>query len=144
MTGRELDAEARQEIAELQVRYASGIDRRDWELFRSCFSVDCIADYGDIGLWHGADQITDFMVQAHQSAGHTLHRLTNHHVTVDGETVRARCYVDGIIMGSDNLTGVRAVGFYDDDVRHTDDGWQIQRRRFTPVFFEGVGPGASA
>ena len=31
------------------MRYATGIDRRDWALLRSCFTDDCVADYGDIG-----------------------------------------------------------------------------------------------
>ena len=143
MTTDELDTAARQEIAELQVRYATGIDQRDWDLFRTCFTDDCVADYGDIGVWHGTDEITAWMDEAHEGAGHTLHRITNHAAFVDDDTVRARCYVDAIIMGADNLTGVRAVGFYDDELRRTELGWQIHRRRFTPVFFEGVDPGAS-
>jgi hypothetical protein len=85
VTAAELDAAARQEIAELQVRYATGIDRRDWDLFRTCFTDDCVADYGDIGVWHGTDEITAWMDQAHQGAGHTLHRITNHAVAVDGD-----------------------------------------------------------
>jgi len=47
--------EHRQDIADILVRYATGIDRRDWALFRTCLTDDCDADYGDIGVWHGAD-----------------------------------------------------------------------------------------
>ena len=42
-------------------------------------------------------------------------------------------------MGTDNLSGVHAIGFYDDELIHTEGGWQIARRRFTPVFYEGIG-----
>ncbi len=42
-----IDREVRQDIAEVLVRYATGIDRRDWALLRSCFTDDCEADYGD-------------------------------------------------------------------------------------------------
>ena len=142
MTG-PLDGAARQEIAEVQVRYATGIDRRDWELFRTCFTDDCVADYGDIGVWHGADEITAWMDQAHLGAGHTLHRITNHSVLPDGDGARARCYVDAIVLGADNLTGVRAVGFYDDELIRTEHGWQIHRRRFTSVFVQGIGPSST-
>jgi 3-phenylpropionate/cinnamic acid dioxygenase small subunit len=144
VTSRVLDVTGRLDIADVLVRYATGIDRRDWELFRTCFTVDCVADYGDIGLWHGVDEITDFMVQAHQDAGHTLHRITNPAVVPDGDGATARCYVDAIVMGADNLAGVRAVGFYDDALMQTGHGWQIRHRRFTPVFFQGVDPGATA
>jgi hypothetical protein len=32
-------------------RYGTGIDRRHWELVRSCFTLDCTADYGQSGRW---------------------------------------------------------------------------------------------
>jgi hypothetical protein len=57
-----VDRAVRQDVADLLVRYASAIDRRDWELLRSCFSDDCVADYGDIGRWSGGDEITEWML----------------------------------------------------------------------------------
>lgn len=121
------------DIAEVLVRYATGIDRRDWPLFRTVFTTDCVLDYGDIGTWHGIDAVTEFMDQAHAMAGHTLHRLTNHTITVDGDTATARTYVDGLIMAADNTSGVNAIGLYDDELVRTPSGWRIARRRFTPV-----------
>ena len=35
------EREDRQDISELLVRYATGIDRRDWPLFRTVFTDDC-------------------------------------------------------------------------------------------------------
>lgn len=121
------------DITEILVRYATGIDRRDWPLFRTVFTTDCVLDYGDIGTWHGVDAVTEFMDQAHAMAGHTLHRLTNHAVTVDGDKATARTYIDGLIMSADNASGINAVGFYDDELVRTTSGWRIARRRFTPV-----------
>jgi SnoaL-like domain len=71
------DRAAHQDIAEVLVRYASGIDGRDWSLFRTCFTEDCRSDYGDIGVWEGLDAITDYMTASHADMGHTLHRITN-------------------------------------------------------------------
>ena len=65
MTGTIVDREVRQDVADVLVRYATGIDRRDWALFRTCFTPDCEADYGDIGVWHGADAITEWMEKSH-------------------------------------------------------------------------------
>ena len=83
--------------------------------------------------WHGVDAITDFMETSHAMAGHTMHRLTNQVITVDGDRAEARTYVDGLIMFGDAGAGVNAVGFYDDDLVRTAAGWRIARRRFTPV-----------
>jgi 3-phenylpropionate/cinnamic acid dioxygenase small subunit len=139
-----LNADDRLEIADVLVRYASGIDQRDWDLFRTCFTVDCHADYGDIGVWNGIDELTAWMDAAHQGAGHTLHRITNQAVVPTEDGAAARCYVDAIVMAADNLAGVRAVGFYDDELTRTDQGWRIRRRRFTPAIFQGIDLGATS
>lgn len=129
----------RQDISDLLVRYATGIDRRDWRLFRTVFTDDCELDYGEIGAWSGADAVTDFMTRAHAMAGHTLHRLSNHAITVHGDTAAARTYVDALIMTGDNQAGVNGIGFYDDELVRTADGWRIARRRFTAVRVSPVG-----
>ncbi|OBG74836.1 MULTISPECIES: nuclear transport factor 2 family protein [unclassified Mycobacterium] len=127
------EAEDRQDIADLLVRYATGIDRRDWALFRTVFTHDCELDYGEIGAWHGVDAVTEFMDTTHAPAGHTLHRLTNQVIAVDGDDGSARTYVDAVIMFGDNQSGVNACGFYDDEVVRTAEGWRVARRRFTSV-----------
>jgi 3-phenylpropionate/cinnamic acid dioxygenase small subunit len=127
------DWEDRQDIGAVLVRYATGIDRRDWPLFRTAFTADCDVDYGEIGSWHGVDEVTDFMERTHAMAGHTLHRITNIAVSVDDDAAVARAYVDALIMAPDNESGVQAAGFYDDELVHTAKGWRIARRRFTQV-----------
>jgi 3-phenylpropionate/cinnamic acid dioxygenase small subunit len=133
------EREDRQDISGVLLRYATGIDRRDWTLFHTIFTEDCELDYGEIGTWKGADAVTEFMRQAHELAGHTMHRLTNQVITVDGDSAQARTYVDALIMLADNNSGVNAAGFYDDDFVRTEQGWQIARRRFTQVRVAPVG-----
>lgn len=133
------EREDHQDICELLVRYATGIDRRDWPLFRTVFTDDCELDYGEIGSWSGVDAVTDFMEKVHAMAGHTLHRLSNQAVAVDGDKAVARTYVDALIMAADNQTGVNGIGFYDDEIVRTSAGWRIARRRFTAVRVSTVG-----
>jgi 3-phenylpropionate/cinnamic acid dioxygenase small subunit len=133
------EREDRQDISDLLVRYATGIDRRDWVLFRTVFTDDCELDYGEIGAWKGVDAVTDFMEQVHAMAGHTMHRMSNQVITVDGDTAEARTYVDALIMAGDNKSGVNGIGFYDDEIVRTADGWRIARRRFTAVRVATVG-----
>jgi 3-phenylpropionate/cinnamic acid dioxygenase small subunit len=134
--------EDRLDITDVLVRYATGIDRRDWPLFRTVFTDDCVLDYGEIGSWDGIDAVADFMEQTHALAGHTLHRMSNQAIAVDGDTASARSYVDALIMSADNTSGVNAVGFYDDDLTRTAGGWRIARRRFTVVRVVPVGGGS--
>ena len=108
-------------------------------MFRTVFTDDCELDYGEIGTWHGVDAVTEFMEQSHAMAGHTMHRISNQVITVNGDRAESRSYVDGLILAPDNKSGVNAVGFYDDDIVRTTDGWRIERRRFTPVRLTTVG-----
>jgi 3-phenylpropionate/cinnamic acid dioxygenase small subunit len=122
------------------VRYATGIDRRDWDLFRTCFTDDVEADYGEIGVWHGVEEITAWMAEVHAACGHTLHRITNVVVEPgDAGGARSRAYVEALVLGPDNRSGVRATGWYDDELVRTAAGWRIARRRFTSAFQEPVG-----
>ncbi len=140
MSAAEIDPEVRARVAEVLVRYATGIDRRDWELFRTCFTEDCLADYGDIGLWHGAGSITDWMRESHARCGHTLHRISNEVVTANDDGVSSLSYVDALVMGPDNTSGTQASGYYDDVLVVRSGAWQIARRRFTLVCIQSVVP----
>ena len=133
------EREDQQDIAAVLLCYATGIDRRDWQLFRTVFTDDCELDYGEIGSFKGVDAVTEFMQQAHAMAGHTMHRLTNQVIAVDGDAAEARTYVDALIMLADNNSGVNAAGFYDDELVRTEDGWRVARRNFIQVRVAQVG-----
>jgi uncharacterized protein (TIGR02246 family) len=135
----DLDRDARQEIADVLVRYATGIDTRDWDLFRTCFTPDCLAEYADIGTWEGVDAITDFMIESHAGMGHTMHRITNQAISAHVDGATARSYVDAILMAVDGESGMNAVGFYDDRLVRTDGGWRIAHRSYTMVRFSLLG-----
>jgi 3-phenylpropionate/cinnamic acid dioxygenase small subunit len=133
MTPETIRPEVRQDVSDLLVRYATGIDTRDWDLLRSCFTDDCKADYGDVGQWKSGDEITAWMRASHEPLGHTLHRITNVSLAADGERVKARSYVDALILGPGNVGGARAAGFYEDVIVETDEGWRISERKYTMV-----------
>lgn len=137
----DVDSSDRAAIAEVLVRYATGIDARDWGVFATCFTEDCVADYGLIGSWSGASEITAWMEATHAAAGPTLHRITNQSVTTKGGTVLARSYVDALVLTPDALSGTRATGFYDDTMLKTSSGWQIARRTFTMVLLQLIPDG---
>ena len=131
---------SRQDIADVLIEYATGIDSRDWALFRSCFTDDCVADYGDaVGRFEGVDALTAFMIDSHADMGHTLHRISNISVAVDGDVATARSYVDAVLLAPDGLTGVNPIGFYDDDLTCEDGKWRIRRRQVTIATYRVIG-----
>jgi len=127
------------DIAEVLVRYATGIDRRDWDALRSCFTTDFQGTYTDIADFDGAESLVEFMARAHAEMGHTLHRMSNIVAALDGDVATARSYVDAVLMMPDGMTGINAIGFYDDELVRTADGWRISRRTYTSVHMTGVG-----
>ena len=134
-----VDRETRADVADLLVRYASGIDRRDWTLLRTCFTDDCVADYGDIGRWKSGDEITEWMRKTHDPLGHSLHRISNASFAWEGEAVAVRSYVDALVLLADNVRGAQSAGFYDDLVVRVGAEWKIARRTFTMVRLQMLG-----
>ncbi|MGO9855480.1 MAG: nuclear transport factor 2 family protein [Acidimicrobiales bacterium] len=121
----------RADIEQLLVQYATGIDQRDWKLFRSCFTDDALGDYGDIGTFAGADSLTDFMIAAHGGFGSTNHMLSNFVIHVDGDRATARSYVHVVLaFAHDRDAWIDGVGTYEDTLVRTDSGWRIARRTF--------------
>jgi hypothetical protein len=74
------------------------------------------------------------MEQAHAALGLTLHRLSNFSIAAQGEGAVARSYVDALLMPGPAGGDVhRGIGYYDDELVKTAEGWRIKVRRFTPV-----------
>jgi 3-phenylpropionate/cinnamic acid dioxygenase small subunit len=132
-----LSALDEREIRAVLIAYATGIDQRDWALFRSLFTPDCEVDYGSFGKWHGSSAITEYMKTAHSDLGQTLHRISNIEVgTVDGQVV-SRCYVDAFLKPmNDSGPTHRGLGYYDDQFARSANGWQIARRKFHALHLE--------
>ena len=135
--GTGLSAQDERAISAVLIAYATGIDQRDWQLFHSLFTSDCEAEYGSFGKWHGAGAITEYMKQAHADLGPTLHRITNIDIrTVEGR-VHSRCYVDALLKPmNEGVPLHRGIGYYDDQLTRTANGWQIARRQFHAVLLE--------
>jgi SnoaL-like domain len=119
-----------EQIAEVLIRYATGIDFKDWALLRTCWIEDVDVDYGEVGRYSGADAITGLMEQLHGAMGPTYHRMTNFAIAVDGDRATARSYVHAVLQAipDDATSWVEALGHYDDELLRTSDGWRIARR----------------
>jgi SnoaL-like protein len=120
----------KEQIAEVLIRYATGIDSKDWPLFRTCWTDEVDIDYGDLGKFTSADDFTTLMTQIHDGMGQTYHRLSNLVIDVDGDSATARSYVHAVLMAipGDSSSWIEALGHYDDGLVKTFDGWRIGKR----------------
>ncbi|MBX6388825.1 MAG: nuclear transport factor 2 family protein [Frankia sp.] len=119
------------EISEVLLRYATAIDRKDWELLRTCWTDDLRADYGGL-VFDGPDAIVRYMTEAHREMGDTRHQLSNFVIKVDGDRATASSYVHAVLMvrPKDRNAWIDAIGGYDDVLVRTPDGWRIKERTF--------------
>lgn len=132
-----LSAQDERSINALLIAYATAIDTRDWPLFRSCFTADCKADYGEFGSWTDVSTLTDYMRETHSRLGPTLHRISNIQLSGAQGGATAHCYVDALLCQMNNDGPVhRGIGSYEDFLVRTGDGWKIARRIFKPMILE--------
>lgn len=127
----------RDELVELTIRYATAIDSRRYSLLTEVFTDDAQVDYGEVGHWTGGAAVAEFMEAAHVMAAHTMHRVSNQAVDIDGDKATMRTYVDALILLEDG-SGANPVGYYDDHAVRTTDGWRIARRSYTSVRLAAV------
>jgi ketosteroid isomerase-like protein len=127
----------RNDIFDLTVRYATAIDSQQYGDLTRVFADDAVIDYGEVGKWTGGAEVAQFMEQAHVFAAHTMHRMTNQAIAIDGDKAKVRTYVDALILLEDG-SGANPVGYYDDVAVRTNDGWRIAHRTFTAVRIAAV------
>ncbi|RAU99350.1 nuclear transport factor 2 family protein [Mycobacterium colombiense] len=125
------------DLFDLTVRYATAIDSHQYSLLTTVFTEEARVDYGVVGQWTGGAAVAQFMEAAHVGAAHTIHRMTNQAIAIDGDTATMRTYVDALILMVDG-SGANPVGYYDDHAVRTPDGWRINRRTYTSVRLAAV------
>ncbi len=120
---------SRQQIADVIYRYARGIDRRDFELVRSCYHSDA---YDDHGSFKGT--VSDFVAAADSFTARwtaTQHFMGNMLIEIEGEVARAETYAvayhrreDADGHGKDDVMGIR----YVDRFERRSGVWRIAYR----------------
>jgi hypothetical protein len=81
---------AQQDIRDVYYRYCRGIDRRQYELVRSCYHPDAMDNHGDyVG---GVDGFIDYIQANLPRFVRTMHFLGNILIEVDGTEARGEAY----------------------------------------------------
>ena len=121
---------------DLLTRYATAVDRRDWEQYRSIFTADAEIDYTSAGGIAGTvDEIVGFLSTSLEMFEMTQHLVSNINLEVNGDsaTVTAMFNNPMRITGGDTwFTG----GWYHHDLVRTPDGWRSRNLREESVWFD--------
>ncbi len=115
-------------IRSVLARYCRGVDRRDWELVRSCYHDDAFEDHG---IYRGdVDGFVAWVADRHQQVTQSMHVLANVFIEEQG---------DAAVVESDSMTSqessvdgekVTSEGAcrYVDRFERRDGAWRIARR----------------
>jgi hypothetical protein len=141
-------------IIDVMSNYATGLDARDWVLWRSVFVDEVVFD---LSVWSGqkprllqVDRVVSEQARIFDELSVTQHFFTNHRVTVSGDTARCRMHMraehwlkpiplsEGVGTSEDALHDRYTMfGYYDDKLIRTNEGWKIQEMQLKVTRSEG-------
>lgn len=134
------EVEDRQHITEVLYRYASALDGRDWDLLRSCFTEDAIADYLDLGgVKEGIEEIVALCDGALSGLDSSQHLIGNPRVEIAGDRATASCYLQAqhYLVSPSGANTFLVGGTYVDRLVRTPDGWRIEHRALHATWQDG-------
>jgi hypothetical protein len=134
----------RAEISEIQIRYATGTDSRNWELFRTCFADDLEVDFSSgFGIPVVSVTADEWVKNTASTMGvlkATQHMITNHVIMFDDED-NATCvaYVRASHHNPNNTgdSDQTVYGFYTNRFERTSSGWRIAKLKLTVSWMTG-------
>jgi len=139
----ELDDRA--SISDVIYRYSTGVDGKDWALFRTCFADPLNADFTSTGVPAPRTFPLDTWIRVVQK---TLspYRVTQHFnsnviIKVNGDEATAVVYLKARhfpLDDPDNKKIWDVGGYYTDRLVRTPEGWKIANLKFTQTWTEAA------
>ena len=129
-----------QEIRDLARLYCTAVDRRDWRLLGEIFVPDATVDVGSSSPMRGTGEIVSRYRRGLSKYDSTHHMVTNHEITVDGDTAGHRCLVHAQHVRPAAAAGNSMFtigGRYQDRLVRTPHGWRFRHRELVTVWSEG-------
>ena len=120
-------------LQDVMLRYAAGIDERDFDMYRSCFADDVeVLGFREEAV-SGAQAWLDFVKATLERYGPTQHMLGPQLATVNGDTAHARTDVQALhYLKQPEGTTQTVWATYESDMRRINGEWKIFRHRFVP------------
>ena len=138
----------RAEISDVVNSYATGLDRRDWVLYRRIFTDQVELDFESVGIRPGvyeADAWVRDAARLFAGFSATQHTSTNHVHDVRGDratcisNMQAEHFVarepgDGLAEGADRWT---IGGYYTNELVRTPESWKLAKVTLTVTWRSG-------
>lgn len=130
-------------ISDVVIRYATGVDRRDWPLYRSCFTdpveIDFSSFSGQPARVMPAEEWVAQVTAGLSGFDSTQHISANHVHTLSGDTARCVSYMQAAHFLTEDgaLRHWILYGYYTNSLVRGQDGWRIQRCALTVTAQEG-------
>ena len=133
----------RAEISDTVIRYATGIDMRDWQAYRSCFADEVDLDFTS---WSGgspmrltADEWTEAVRSGLSGFRATQHISSNHVIAINGDEATCVSYMQAQhYLPTDSGSNCFTLGgFYTNTLVRTPQGWKIHKCKLTVTWSDG-------
>jgi len=128
-----------QEIRSVLIRYASALDKKEYERLKEVFIPEATASYPGVGECKNLDSIIELVSGVLDRCGPTQHLLGNFNIEIQGREAMASCYLQAIHVGLGEYAGqlLTVWGEYRDRLVKTEAGWRIKHRELPVIHAQG-------
>jgi hypothetical protein len=117
------------EIIDVFNRYAIGVDKRNEEIYRSCFTDELLVDVTGESVEYAAEAWIEQAFTALSVFEKTQHIISNHSINIIGDSADADAYLQALHFNKDSKLSVW--GSYSNKLTRTPEGWKINTLALT-------------
>lgn len=117
-------------------------DQRNWDKVQNAFAPEVLLDYSSMGA--KAETLKPSQIAANWKTvlpgfKATQHQITNHRISVNGSEADCFSYVTALhYLPNETKNDVwRVVGFYNHHLIKTQNGWRVDKMKFTATIIDG-------
>ncbi len=130
----------REAIADTIRRYAIGIDFRERELYRSCFTDEVDLDYGTFSgkSWvrrASAEEWVSAVMELVTKLDATQHLIVVYRTEIEGDRASCLAYLQAKHLSGNRIFTVG--GYYSHKLTRDGERWRINSAKLTPTWTEG-------
>ena len=128
----------RASIGDLLIEFARALDERDWDAYAAVYAEDGVLDISPDIAHKGREGMAEFVAHSLSGyAGGTHHLNTTHAIAIDGDVASARAYLLAAHVFESPAKHGDGAGWYDYDLRRTEEGWRISHVTLTIRYVSG-------